>query len=264
MSIGLLSHRLKVKVRQMDLDSSSFNALMFAALEAGRLDADRLTSASAKELRLASCRSPKLLLPNSKHFGIGRAIRAAYCFGIASSIPSRSEKSLPSETVQLWARLQRLLTQAFLTMPKAGRTAIVNSFDHLPAGRLWKTNCFGAAAVAKVAYVASARGYEVRYPRTIIDTAHAVDLFCSMDGFHLAIQVKSTRQGFSYRILHERPAGAADLKLWCGVLPLAKRSKIGKMIPVMAYVGIKSWSQLKDSATSSGFQSITERLTSRR
>ncbi len=246
MSISLLSHRLvfrKVNTLPPDIESR-----MNSAYALGYLHGDWLRKLAFRAIEAHSRRLPDELSVKAENYACNRAITAAYYHGVSVRLLSGTTRGLAREEAKkLAARAQRLMVQLILSVKEFELERLQRPI--LPS---WVVAFTGAASVARVAYACHKLGYEVRYPRPLVDVLHDVDLFCGVNmQVYLAIQVKTysysgafavntgapgfwqdvsrrfgTRHSFGYKIHH----------FLRGLRPLSQKAKQRsiKLVPVWA------------------------------
>ncbi|HWW42003.1 hypothetical protein [Pedobacter sp.] len=204
MSISLLSHRLvfrKKNTLPLDLEDQ-----MRFAFRLGRQRGDDLVRLSFRAIENHSRKLPEGLWVGTRNYACNRAIAAAYYHGIstkllAAKMPTQNRQ----ETLKLAARTQRLVLQLIVSIQdldilRLQKPTVLPDWAHL---------FVGALSVARVAKACHDLGFEVRYPRPVVDACHFIDLFCSLEQHrHLAIQVK-TGTGNKVSVVDDNTRGPA-------------------------------------------------------
>ena len=192
MSIGLLSHRLvfrKKNTLPMDIERR-----MKSAYRLGQNDGVRLSKYAFRAIEAHSRKLPEELETNFSSYAEDRAITAAYFHGVSERLLRTTRALAREEAKKLAAKTQRLMLQLIISVDSPGLERLQK-----PILPYWSTAFTGALSVARVAQAARLAGYEIRYPRAVVDVYHDVDLFCSVDGkTHLAVQVKTSRHSRAF------------------------------------------------------------------
>lgn len=199
MSISLLSHRLVFRnANTLPLDAED---QMKSAYEIGRHQGESLSKLGFRAIEAESRKLPEQL-EQAQNYAMSRAIAAAYYHGVSTKLLSIPGLGLgKDEAKKLAARTQRLMVQLILSVKRQELARLQQLL--LPN---WATAFTGAVSVARVAYACHKVGYEVRYPRPVVDVLHDVDLFCGVDeNVFLAIQVKTYRYSGAFVVNTNSP-----------------------------------------------------------
>jgi hypothetical protein len=124
---------------------------------------------------------------------LDRAARSAYYHGVSSTLLKRvHDRFARDEAKKLAARTQRTMVQFILSVDESELERLQNTSMLSFSIPNWTTAFIGAVSVARVAHACHKLGYEVRYPRPVVDVLHDVDLFCGVGhSVYLAMQVKT-------------------------------------------------------------------------